>query len=138
MARTKQLSHHDITAAANAMTVSDESDSDDDIVVESVSTKAAQQPKGKKNTVAVEPAKRTTVNQTTKTTLGAVKNPKGKGKAKVGAEADDHDMEVDLENLTGKKWPEHALVGPPSRDINVLKRDNDMVCPFVQASCRSR
>jgi hypothetical protein len=133
MARTKQLSHHDITAAANAMTVSDESESSDDIVVETMSTKASQQPKGKKNTVAVEPAKRSTVNQTTKTTNGTVKNTKGKGKAKVGAEADDQDMEVDIENLTGKKWPEHALVGPPSRDINVLKRDNDIVCPFVQA-----
>lgn len=136
MARTKQLPHHDVAATTNTITLSDDSESGDDIAVETAPPKGTQQVKGKKNAPTVDTAKKSIANQAVKAMNSAVKSAKGKRKAKVDAEMDDQDMDVDIENLTRRKWPDHALVGPPIRDINVLKRDNEMVCRFVLEALR--
>lgn len=128
MARTKQLPHNDITTAANTIDISEDSDTNGNIAVDAAPSKATQPSKTKKNATVTDPSKKSAVNQNMKTASGPVKNSKGKGKATADV-GHDEGMDIDMENLTGKKWPDHALVGPPSRDINVLKRDNEMVCP---------
>lgn len=128
MARTKQPSHQDVATATAAINVSEDSESDDAIVMEVEQPKATQQPKAKKPPVAIASTKSTATKLPVKAPNGALKSSKVKGKAKADPQDGEGDVEMDVD---GKKWTDYAIHGSKTMDSASLHKENELVC-FVR------